>query len=79
MLAVLRGRFDRATELTREVAGLARRAGLADAVALTGTLVWSVIAERGAGAGLDAFTGTLPWLSAAERDPRARPEQGRAC
>jgi hypothetical protein len=65
MLAVLRGRFDQATELTVEVAGLARRAGLADEVALTGTLAWSVAVERGASAAWEAFAGVLPWPVAA--------------
>jgi tetratricopeptide (TPR) repeat protein len=49
MLAVLRGRFERASELIEDVASMARRAGLADTEALTGTLAWSVLAEQGGG------------------------------
>jgi tetratricopeptide (TPR) repeat protein len=47
MLAVLRGRFERASELIEDVASMGRRAGLADAEALTGTLAWSVFVEQG--------------------------------
>jgi hypothetical protein len=47
MLAVLRGRLDEASRLTREVAEAARRAGMPDADAITGTLAGSVAAERG--------------------------------
>ena len=74
MLAVLRGRFDQAAELIEEVGGMARRAGLADAEALTGTLVWSVAAERGASAVWRAFTGTQAWAAAAARGTGAGEE-----
>jgi tetratricopeptide (TPR) repeat protein len=47
MLAVLRGRFERASELIEDVASMGRRAGLADVEALTGTLAWSVLVEQG--------------------------------
>src|SRR5215468_8111706 len=62
MLAVLHGRFDRAVELIKEVAVLARRAGMADAEALTGSLAWSVAVERSTGTAeqsalMDLFTG----------------------
>ena len=67
MLAVLRGRFDQATELTREVAAAARRAGMPDAEAITGTLVGSVAAERGSRA--DAEMGVQELLAAAVRQP----------
>jgi tetratricopeptide (TPR) repeat protein len=49
MLAVLRGRFDQAIELIEDVAASARRARIADADGLAGSLKWSVAAERGAG------------------------------
>src|SRR5215468_1387766 len=65
MLAVLHGRFDRAVELIKEVAVLARRAGMADAEALTGSLAWSVAVERSTGTAeqsalMDLFTGGQP-------------------
>jgi len=65
MLAVLHGRFDRAVELIKEVAVLARRAGMADAEALTGSLAWSVALERSTGTAeqsalMDLFTGGQP-------------------
>jgi len=67
MLAVLRGRFDQAIELTREVAAAARRAGMPDAEAITGTLAGSVAAERGSSA--DAEMGVRELLAAAVRQP----------
>ena len=42
MLAVLRGRLDEASRLTREVAEAARRAGMPDTDAITGTLAGAV-------------------------------------
>src|SRR5215468_6946079 len=65
MLAVLHGRFDRAVELIKEMAVLARRAGMADAEALTGSLAWSVALERSTGTAeqsalMDLFTGGQP-------------------
>jgi hypothetical protein len=67
MLAVLHGRFDQAIELAGEVVGQARRARLADAEAITGTLAWSVAAERGGTAGWQ--TAVTHLLAAAERQP----------
>ena len=68
MLAVLRGRFDQASQLIGEVAEGAQRAGLADAEAITGTLAWSVAAERGASAKWAAAQHLPGWLAAVERD-----------
>jgi tetratricopeptide (TPR) repeat protein len=67
MLAILRGRFEQAIELIPEVAERGRRAGLADAAALTGTLAWSVAVERGTGTGWEAFIGLSASTMAAER------------
>jgi tetratricopeptide (TPR) repeat protein len=67
MLAVLRGRLDEASRLTREVAGAARRAGMPDAEAITGTLAGSVAAERGTEA--DAEQGAQVLLASARRQP----------
>jgi tetratricopeptide (TPR) repeat protein len=47
MLAILRGRFDEALRLAREVAGEARRVGRPDAQAITLTLMGQVALERG--------------------------------
>jgi tetratricopeptide (TPR) repeat protein len=67
MLAVLRGRLDEASRLTREVAETARRAGMPDADAITGTLAGSMAAERGTEA--DAEQGVQVLLAAARRQP----------
>jgi len=67
MLAVLRGRFDQANRLIKEVAEGAQRAQMADAEALTGTLAWSVAAERGAAAGAEIALEHV--LAAARRRP----------
>ena len=67
MLAILRGRFDDASKLIEVVAETARRARMADAPAITGTLAWSVAAERGTSAGWEAGAEVL--LTAARRQP----------
>jgi AAA ATPase-like protein len=67
MLAVLRGRLDDASRLTREVAEAARRAGMPDTDAITGTLAGSVAAERGTEA--DAEQGIQVLLASARRQP----------
>jgi tetratricopeptide (TPR) repeat protein len=67
MLAVMRGRLDEASRLTREVAGAARRAGMPDADAITGTLAGAVAAERGTEA--DAEQGVQVLLASARRQP----------
>src|SRR4029077_12126470 len=67
MLAVLRGRLDEASRLTREVAGAARRAGMPDADAITGTLAGAVAAERVTEA--DAEQGVQVLLASARRQP----------
>ena len=67
MLAVLRGRLDEASQLTREVADAARRAGMPDADAITGTLAGAVAAERGTEA--DAEQGVQVLLTSARRQP----------
>jgi tetratricopeptide (TPR) repeat protein len=67
MLAVLRGRLDEASRLTREVAEAARRAGMPDADAITGTLAGSVAAERSTEA--DAEQGVQVLLASARRQP----------
>jgi len=67
MLAVLRGRLDEASRLTREVAEAARRTGMPDADAITGTLAGSVAAERGTEA--DAEQGVQVLLASARRQP----------
>ena len=67
MLAVLRGRLDEASRLTREVAGATRRAGMPDANAITGTLAGAVAAERGTET--DAEQGVQVLLAAARRQP----------
>ena len=67
MLAVLRGRLDEASRLTREVAEAARRAGMPDTDAITGTLAGSVAAERGTEA--DAEQGVQVLLASARRQP----------
>jgi energy-coupling factor transporter ATP-binding protein EcfA2 len=65
MLAILRGRFGQAAELIGEVADRARRAGMADADGLAGTLVGSVAAELGDDAPWEkAFGGTPAWSAA---------------
>jgi tetratricopeptide (TPR) repeat protein len=48
MLAVLRGRFDQARQLTEEVRAAARQIGLADAEAISATLASSIALELGA-------------------------------
>ena len=67
MLAVLRGRFDQASQLAGDVAAEARRVRLADAEGITGTLIWSVAAERGDRAGWETVVTQL--LAAAGRQP----------
>src|SRR4029077_6663322 len=67
MLAVMRGRLDEASRLTREVAGAARRAGMPDTDAITGTLAGRVAAERGTDA--DAEQGVQVLLASAGRQP----------
>jgi AAA ATPase domain len=67
MLAVLRGRLDEASRLTREVTEAARRAGMPDTDAITGTLAGSVAAERGTEA--DAEQGVQVLLASARRQP----------
>jgi tetratricopeptide (TPR) repeat protein len=67
MLAVLRGYLDEASRLTREVAEAARRAGMPDTDAITGTLAGSVAAERGTEA--DAERGVQVLLASARRQP----------
>ena len=58
MLAVLRGRFDQAGRLTGEVADRARRARIADAEAITGTIAASIAAERGLRSFMETGGGT---------------------
>ncbi len=67
MLAILRGRFDDARQLIEKVAETARRARMADAEALAGTLAWSVAAERGTSDGWEIPVEAL--LAAARRQP----------
>jgi hypothetical protein len=67
MLAVLRGRFDQASQLIEDAAGAARRAGMADAEGLARTLAWSVTAERGPATGADSAVEHL--LATAARQP----------
>ena len=67
MLAALRGRLDEATRLTREVAEASRKAGMADADAITGTLGGLVLVERGTVAEAEAAVTFL--LGAAVRQP----------
>ena len=67
MLAVVRGRFDDAGRLIEDVAQGSRRAGLADAEAITGTLAASVAAELGPGTALETGVETL--LTLARRHP----------
>ena len=67
MLEILRGRFDQASRLAGEVAQAAQQAGLPDAEAITGTLAWSVAAERGPSAGWETAVAAL--LAAASRHP----------
>ena len=67
MLAILRGRFDDASQLIVRVAETAWRARMADAEAITGTLAWSVAAERGTSAGWETKVAAL--LTAARRQP----------
>jgi tetratricopeptide (TPR) repeat protein len=67
MLAALRGRLDEVTRLTQEVAEAARKAGMADAEAITGTLGGLVLAERGTVAEAEAAVAFL--LGAAVRQP----------
>jgi tetratricopeptide (TPR) repeat protein len=67
MLAALRGRLDEATRLTREVAEASRKAGMADADAITGTLGGLVLVERATVAEAEAAVTFL--LGAAVRQP----------
>jgi len=67
MLAILRGRFDDSRQLIEKVAETARRARMADAEALAGTLAWSVAAERGTSDGWEIPVEAL--LTAARRQP----------
>jgi hypothetical protein len=67
MLAILRGRFDDAGRLIENVAQAARRAGMADAKALTATLAGAVAAERDPGPGRAA--GARALLAVARRQP----------
>ena len=67
MLAVLRGRFDEARALIEDVAQGSRRARMADAEAITGTLAASVAAELGPGTSWEAGLATL--LTLARRHP----------
>ena len=67
MLAILRGRFDDASQLIEEVAETARRARRADAEAITGTLTGAVAAERGPSAYWEIGVELL--LAAAKRQP----------
>jgi AAA domain len=67
MLAVLRGRFDQASQLIEDVAEAAQRIGMADANGLTGMLAWSVAEERGHAAGAEAAVEHM--LAAARRKP----------
>jgi ATP/maltotriose-dependent transcriptional regulator MalT len=67
MLAALRGRLDEVTRLTQEVAEASRKAGMADAAAITGTLGGLVLAERGTAAEAEAAVAFL--LGAAVRQP----------
>ena len=67
MLAILRGRFDDARQLIEKVAETARRARMADAEAIAGTLAWSVAAERGTSDGWETVVEAL--LTAARRQP----------
>ena len=67
MLAVLRGRLDEASRLTREVAGAARRAGMPDADAIIGTLAGLVAAERGTETEFEQGVQVL--LASARRQP----------
>ena len=67
MLAILRGRFDDARQLIEKVAETARRARMADAEALAGTLAWSVAAERSTSDGWEIPVEALQ--TAARRQP----------
>ena len=67
MLAILRGRFDDASQLIEEVARGARRARMADTEAITRTLTGAVAAERGPGTGRESRVEEL--LTAARRQP----------
>jgi len=67
MLAILRGRFNDAGRLIENVAQAARRAGMADAEALTATLAGAVAAEQDLGTGREAGVQTL--LAVARRQP----------
>ena len=67
MLAILRGRFDDASLLIEDVARGARRARMADADAITGTLTGAVAAERSARTDGDSAVAEL--LTAARRQP----------
>lgn len=59
MLAILRGRFDEASRLTDDVAATARRAGMADARPLVGTLRGMLLVERGTPADAEAMVAEL--------------------
>jgi tetratricopeptide (TPR) repeat protein len=67
MLAVLRGRFDQASQLIEEVAEAAQRVSVADADGLAGTLAWSMATERGPADGAEIAVKRL--LAAASRQP----------
>ena len=67
MLAILRGRFDDASQLIEEVAREARRARMADTEAITRTLTEAVAAERGPSTGRESRVEEL--LTAARRQP----------
>lgn len=67
MLAVLRGRFELASQLTGQVAESARQAGLADAEAITGTLTGTVAMERGPSAWWETMVRAM--LAVARRQP----------
>jgi hypothetical protein len=67
MLAVLRGRFDEASRLIEDVTQGSRRAQMADAEAITGTLAASVAAELGPVTSLETGVATL--LTLARRHP----------
>jgi hypothetical protein len=67
MLAILRGRFDDACGLIEKVAQAARRAGMADAEALTATLAGAMTVERDSCTGREA--GVQELLAVARRQP----------
>ena len=70
MLAILRGRFDDASQLIEEVAREARRARMADTEAITRTLTEAVAAERGPSTGRESRSGGTAYRGqAAARAP----------